>query len=99
MENKDIEVKVAKLEQRVETLEHEQKEMKDIVNDTRKIASSVEVMANEMKHMNEKIDDINSKVEHHHTDKPNQLMFDIKKAITTGIVGAIVGAVIALILK
>jgi hypothetical protein len=74
-------------------------ELKEVVNETRKIANSVEIMAKEMVHMNAKIDKIDSKVEMHHTDNPNKLIFNIKNAIIVGIATAILTAIMALIFK
>lgn len=95
----DLNKRVFSLEKDVEILQHEQVEMKKTISSINDLASSVKVMVNEMKHMNEKIDDINSKVELHHTEEPNKLMGKAKETIVIGIVSAIVGAIIALVLK
>ena len=95
----DIDRRVTRLEDRMTSIEKEQKEQKQSIKDISKLASGVEVMANEMKHMNQKIDNIGSKVELHHTEEPNKLMNSAKIAIVTGIIGIIIGAIFALILK
>ncbi len=95
----DVETRLTRLEDKVNHIEKEQKEQKQSIKDISKLASGVEVMANEMKHMNKKIDDLGSKVELHHTKKPNELMDKAKAAIVTGIIGIILGAIFALILK
>ncbi len=95
----DINIKVARLEKDIENLKAEQKEMKKSIVYINKLASSVEVLVNEMKHMNEKIDNINSKVELHHTEEPNKLIYKTKEVIVAAVVSAVVGAIITIILK
>lgn len=64
-----------------------------------KLATNVEIMVTEMKYMKNDITEIKSNIEEYHHKEPNELMFNVKNTIITGIISAIVGAVIALILK
>ena len=49
--------------------------------------------------MKKDISDIKGNIEEYHHKEPNKLMFNVKNTIITGIVSAIIGAVIAFILK
>ena len=63
------------------------------------LASDVKVMVNEMTNMKKDIKDIKTDIDEYHHKEPNKLMFNVKNTIITGIVGAIVGVIMALVLK
>lgn len=63
------------------------------------LASDVKVMVNEMTNMKKDISDIKSNIDEYHKVEPNKIIFNVKNTIITGIVAAIVGAIIALVLK
>ena len=63
------------------------------------LASDVKVMVNEMTNMKKDINDIKSNIDEYHHQEPNKLIFNAKNTIITGIVGAIVGVIMALVLK
>lgn len=63
------------------------------------LASDVKVMVNEMTNMKQDIKDIKSNIKEYHQNEPNKLIFNAKNAILAGVVGAMVGAILALVLK
>jgi uncharacterized protein YydD (DUF2326 family) len=63
------------------------------------LASDVKVMVNEMSNMKKDITAIKSNIEEYHHKEPNKLMFNVKNTIITGVIGAIVGVLMALVLK
>lgn len=63
------------------------------------LASDVKVMVNEMTNMKKDIVDIKSNIDEYHHKEPNKYIFNVKNTIITGLVGAIVAAIISLILK
>jgi hypothetical protein len=63
------------------------------------LASDVKVMVNEMSTMKQDITDIKGDIEEYHHKNPNKLLFNAKNAIIIGIVSALLGALLALIIK
>lgn len=63
------------------------------------LASDVKVMVNEMTNMKKDIKEIKADIDEYHHQEPNKLIFNAKNTIITGIVGAIVGVIMALVLK
>lgn len=63
------------------------------------LASDVKVMVSEMSNMKKDITDIKSNIAEYHHNEPNKILFNVKSTIITGIAAAIVGAMLALILK
>ena len=63
------------------------------------LASDVKVMVNEMTNMKKDIIDIKGNIDEYHKVEPNKLIFNVKTTIITGVVSAIVGAILALIFK
>ena len=63
------------------------------------LASDVKVMVSEMSNMKKDIKEIKGNIDEYHKVEPNKLIFNVKSTIITGVVSAIVGAVLALILK
>ena len=63
------------------------------------LASDVKVMVSEMANMKKDIKEIKGNIDEYHKVEPNKLIFNVKSTIITGVVSAIVGALIALIFK
>lgn len=63
------------------------------------LATSVKVMAEKMNNMNSDISQIKSNMEEYHHKQPNKILFNVKNTIIVGIVGALIGAFMALIIK
>jgi len=74
-------------------------ELQKITEAFHKLATNVEIMVTEMKHMKTDITEIKSNIEEYHHKEPNKLLFNIKNAILVGVVGALIGAIMALIIK
>lgn len=63
------------------------------------LASDVKVMVNEMSNMKKDITHIKEDIEEYHKKEPNKLIFNAKNAVVVGIVSAILGAIITLVIK
>ncbi len=63
------------------------------------LASDVKVMVSEMSTMKKDINDIKGNIKEYHQNEPNKLIFNAKNSIVVGVVGTIVGAILALVLK
>ena len=63
------------------------------------LASDVKVMVNEMTNMKKDIKEIKGNIDEYHKVEPNKLIFNAKNTVITGIISAIVGAIISLIFK
>lgn len=74
-------------------------ELQKIAESVNKMAENVGVMVSEMSHMKEDISGIKGKMDKYHEEEPNKFMFNAKNTILVGIVGAIVSAIVAIILK
>ena len=74
-------------------------ELQNIAEAVNKMANNVGVMVNEMSHMKEDISGIKGKMDKYHEDEPNKLMFNAKNAVITGVIAALVAAIMGLILK
>lgn len=77
---------------RIDTLE-------PVVKTIYELASSVKVMAEKMNNMDGTIAQIQSNIEEYHHKEPNKLWFNIKNAIVVAVVGALIGALMTLIIK
>lgn len=101
MSDKDLQelsLRVVKVDDSVKSAHKRIDELQNITKAFYELAADVKVMVNEMTNMKSDISDIRKKVDAR-DDEPNKLMFNIKNTIITGIVAAVVGAVIALIMK
>ena len=101
------------MEKAVLNIEKEIGELKSDVNNAHKriddlqlvtkafydLASDVKVMVNEMTNMKKDIKEIKGNIDEYHKVEPNKLIFNAKNTIITGIISALVGAIIALIFK
>jgi seryl-tRNA synthetase len=94
----EMSLRVAKTE---DSVKHAHKRIDELQNITKafyELAADVKVMVNEMANMKSDISDIRKKVDAR-DEEPNKLVFNIKNTVITGIVAALVGALIALIIK
>lgn len=73
--------------------------LESVVKIIYELATSVKVMAEKMNNMNSDISQIKSNMEEYHHKEPNKLLFNIKNTIIVGIVGVLIGAFMALIIK
>lgn len=96
--NNDLQTRVATVEASTKSAHKRIDELQVITKAFYELAADVKVMVNEMTNMKKDINDIKTKVDAQE-DEPNKLLFNIKNAVLTGLVGAIVGAAVALILK
>lgn len=96
--NNDLQTRVATVEASTKSAHKRIDELQVITKAFYELAADVKVMVNEMTNMKSDINDIKIKVDIQENE-PNKLLFNIKNAVLTGLVGAIVGAVVALILK
>lgn len=94
----DLQSRLSKAEESAKSAHKRIDELHEVTRAFYELASDVKVMVNEMSRMKTDITDIKKKVDAH-DDEPSKLMFNIKNTIVTGIVAALVGAIIALILK
>lgn len=63
------------------------------------LASDVKVMVSEMSTMKKDIVQIKNDIETYHHSEPQKLIFNAKNTVITGIVSAIIGGILALLLK
>ncbi len=94
----DIEVKLARFEQRVETLERDVVVIKDIQTEIRTISETLVTLASEIKHTNEHL----AKQEHKIDvieQQPRQRLQQIVTAIIAALAGGLISSVIAFIIK
>lgn len=94
----DIEVKLARFEQRVETLERDVVVIKDIQTEIRTISETLVTLASEIKHTNEHL----AKQEHKIDvieQQPRQRLQQIVTAIIAALAGGLISTIIAFIIK
>lgn len=94
----DIEVKLARFEQRIETLERDVVVIKDIQTEIRTISETLVTLASEIKHTNEHL----AKQEHKINvieQQPRQRLQQIVTAIIAALAGGLISSVIAFIIK
>lgn len=96
--NNDLQTRIATVEASTKSAHKRIDELQVITKAFYELAADVKVMVNEMTNMKKDINDIKIKVDAQENE-PNKLLFNIKNAVLTGLVGAIVGAAVALILK
>lgn len=95
----EIEKKLAEHSSSLKTAHKRIDELQLVTKAFYDLASDVKVMVNEMTNMKKDITDIKSNIEEYHHKEPNKFIFNVKNTIITGIVAALVGAIITLILK
>ena len=94
----DIEVKLARFEQRVETLERDVVVIKDIQTEIRTISETLVTLASEIKHTNEHL----AKQEHKIDvieQQPRQRLQQIVTAIIAALAGGLISAMIGYVIK
>ena len=98
MEDREVVIKINNLENNVSELNKRVKELHKTTKAFYELASDVKVMVTEMSYMKQDIKDIKTKVNYHHNEEPNKLIFNVKNTAIIGIVSAIVSSIIALIM-
>ena len=94
----DIEVKLARFEQRLETLERDVVVIKDIQTEIRTISETLITLASEIKHTNEHL----AKQEHKIDvieQQPRQRLQQIVTAIIAALAGGLISTIISTIIK
>ena len=94
----DIEVQLARFEQRIETLERDVVVIKDIQTEIRTISETLVTLASEIKHTNEHL----AKQEHKIDvieQQPRQRLQQIVTAIIAALAGGLISTIIAFIIK
>lgn len=94
-----IEREIGRIDGSVRSAHKRIDELQEITKAVHDMAKNVGVMVSEMSHMKEDISGIKGKMDKYHEDEPNKLMFNAKNAVITGIIAALVAAIMGLILK
>lgn len=96
----EINTRLGILENQQEVTEKRVDNIEKVTEAIHEMATNVGVMANEMVHMKDDISNINKNINKYHNDEDTKkLVFNAKNAILVGVVGALVTAFMALILK
>lgn len=95
----NIEKEIGELNGSVKSAHKRIDNLEPVVQTIYKLATSVEVMAEKMNNMDGTIVQIQSNIEEYHHKEPNKMIFNVKNAIVVGIVSALIGAMIGLIIK
>lgn len=96
----EINTRLSILESQQEVTEKRVDNIEKVTEAIHEMATNVGVMANEMVHMKDDISNINKNINKYHNDEDaKKLVFNAKNAIVIGIIGALVTAFMALILK
>lgn len=98
----EIHERLATLEANDKTIFHQLDEMKAEVHDIHKLATSVELIAKQTVDINKKVDNIDKRLDKVERAPNEDFRYYKRVAIScfvTGIISAILGAVLALILK
>lgn len=97
-EQDNLSIHIGELEQSTKSAHKRIDELQVVIKAFYELAADVKVMVNEMTRMKSDINDIKVKVDAHENE-PSKLMFNIKNTLITSVIGALVGALMALILK
>lgn len=95
----DVEKEIGELNGSVKSAHKRIDSLEPVVQTIYKLATSLEVMAEKMDNMNGDISQIKINMEEYHHKEPKQLLFNIKNAIAIGIVSALIGSLMTLIIK
>ena len=90
------------LKARVDSIEHLMGQVSKQLDMVSELITSVKILANEMKYLRESTDNIDNRLkalEKEPADKFNQIKMTITTCIITTIIGAVLGALITLIIK
>ena len=91
-----------KLEAHVESLEHQMAQMCKQLGMVADLITSVKVLATEMKHLRESTNNIDNRLnalEREPSDKFNHIKMTVTTCVITTVLGGILGAIIALVIK
>lgn len=95
----DVEKEIGQLKGSVNSAHKRIDELQLVTKAFYDLASDVKVMVNEMSTIKKDINEIKGNIEEYHHKEPSKLIFNAKNAIITGVIGTIVGAILALVLK
>lgn len=95
----DVEKEIGRLKGDVSAAHKRIDELTLITKAFYELASDVKILVNEMTTMKKDITEIKSDIEAYHHKEPDKLIFNAKNAIMVGVIGALVSAFMALILK
>lgn len=98
LNTEDIEVKLARFEQRVETLERDVVVIKDIQTEIRTISETLVTLASEIKHTNEHLEKQEHKIDVIE-QQPRQRLQQIVTAIIAALAGGLISAMIGFVIK
>lgn len=98
VEQDETSIQLATLEASTKSAHKRIDELQVVIKAFYELAADVKVMASELVNMKSDISDIKIKVDQHENE-PGKLIFNVKNTVITGVVAAVVGAIIALILK
>ena len=98
MDREDILVQLTNVKNSTENAHRRIDELQIVINAFYDLAADVKVMANELVNMKTDISDIKQEL-NASNEEPKKLLFNVKNAAIVGIVGALIGAMMALILK
>lgn len=98
MDREDILVQLTNVKNSTENAHRRIDELQIVINAFYDLAADVKVMANELVNMKTDISDIKQEL-NASNEEPKKLLFNAKNAALVGIVGALIGAMMALILK
>ena len=94
----DIIEKMARLEENNKSTNQRIEELQKITKAFYDLASDVKVIANELVSMKQDICSIKSDIDEKNNE-PNKMLFNVKNSVLTGVIMAIVSAIMVLILK
>ena len=94
----DIIEKLARLEENNKSTNQRIEELQKITKAFYDLASDVKVIANELVLMKQDICSIKSDIDEKNNE-PNKMLFNVKNSVLTGVIMAIVSAIMVLILK
>lgn len=95
----DVEKEIGRLKGDVSAAHRRIDELTLVTKAFYELASDVKVLVNEMATMKTDITTIKTDIEEYHRKEPDKLIFNAKNAIIVGVIGALVSAFMALILK
>ena len=95
----DVEKEIGEISGSVKSAHKRIDNLEPVVKTIYELATSVKVMAEKMNNMNGDISQIKANMEEYHHKEPNKLLFNMKNAIAVGIISALLGALMTLLLK
>lgn len=98
MDREDILVQLTNVKNSTENAHKRIDELQIVINAFYNLAADVKVMANELVNMKTDISDIKQEL-NSNNEEPKKLIFNAKNALLVGVIGALVGSIMALISK